>query len=275
MMTDLTQSTSWLHEQPTWLIVLGLMAGMMISARLGFALGRRWQAETGETGRGHFNAVQASLLGLLALLLGFTINMANQLHDARRQLVVEDANNLAALHLRGTYLPEPARAEFARLLRGYVGTRADPEFLKREVTRAEMAARAQSAQTLHSQMCELVRVEAQGEHPAKGIEAMVSLLSDAQGILRRRVHAFQSRVPDSIIGLLLAAAVGGAGVVGYSGGLGQHRGTVQSVLLTLFVSATCYVILDLDRPMHGLMQVDQTPILQLNEFLDREATQPK
>jgi hypothetical protein len=57
---------------------------------------------------------------------------------------------------------------------------------------------------------------------------MMTLLVEAQGIFRKRVHAFQSRVPDSIVGLLLAAAVASAGVVGYSGGLGQHRGTVQS-----------------------------------------------
>lgn len=274
-MTDLTRATSWLHEFPTWLIVAALMAAMMLTAWIGFRAGRRRHSEMGDSGRGHFNAVQASLLGLLALLLSFTLSMADRRYEARRLLVVDDANNLAALHLRGTYLPEPARAEFARLLRDYVATRADAQVLNRGVTRAEMTSLARQAERFHGQMCELIRAELQGAHPARGAETMLTLLSDARGVLTRRVHAFQSRVPDSIVGLLLAAAVATGGVVGYSGGLGQHRGTVQSALLALFVSATVYVILDLDRPLHGIMAVDQTPMLQLKESLDRETGSSK
>jgi hypothetical protein len=269
---ELIHAASWLHEMPAWLVILGLIAAMMISASIGFASGRRRHTQTGDTGRGHFNAVQASLLALLALLLSFTINMANQRYEARRQLVVEDANNLAALHLRGTYLPEPQRAEFTHLLRDYVGTRADAQALKLGVNRKELSARLTQAADLHARMCELVRAEIQREGAAKGTEAMVPLLIDAQGILRRRIYAFQSRVPDPILILLLSAAVAAAGVVGYSGGLGQHRGTVQSVFLALFVSGTLYVILDLDHPLHGIMEVDQTPMLQLKEYLDQEVS---
>ena len=280
---DLIHAASSLHELPTWLIVLGLMAAMMLAARGGFGAGRRRHAETGDTGRGHFNAVQAALLALLALLLSFTINMANQRYEARRRLLVEDANNLMALYLRGSYLSEPRRTEFNRLLRDYTGTRALAQTLKEGVNRQELTVRLTEAARLHARMFELIRTEIQGERPAKGSEMLISLLIDAQSLLWRRVEAFQSRVPDSLIVLLLSAAVAAAGVVGYSGGLGQHRGTVQSVLLTLFISGTFYVILDLDRPLEGIVAVDQTLISRLKEFLDQEVgrgplnsnTQPK
>ena len=128
---------------------------------------------------------------------------------------------------------------------------------------------------LHQQMWDLVKGEMQTEKPARGVEGLVPQLTQAQGIFRRRVHAFQSRVSDSIILLLFSAAVAAGGVVGYSGGLGQHRATMQSTLLAIFVCGTIYVILDLDHPMSGFMRVDQTPMLQIKATLDRQAEASK
>jgi hypothetical protein len=260
----------WLHELPSSLIVLVLMGAMMAVAEGGYRVGHRRHERTGETGRGHFSAVQASLLGLLALLLGFTFHMSSLRYQTRRELVVEDANAIAALDLRGRFLPEPSRQKFHQLLRQYVDVLGEATGLKQSVTNEDLAKAVAQAEALHNQMCELVRAADPGEHLAWDTERMVTLLSDTLSIQHRRIDAYENRVPDTIIGLLFGAAIAAAGAVGYSGGLGKHRGVLASVMLTIFVGGTVYVILDLDQPRRGITQIDQTPMLRLKQALDRQ-----
>jgi hypothetical protein len=269
-MSNFTVRSSWLYELPSWVVVVALVGAMAGAAEIGYRLGHRQHARMSETGRGHFGAVQASLLALLALLLGFTFSLADRRYEARRRAVMDDAITLAGLDLRSNFLPNERRKEFKKLFREYVSIHASAVGRGQAVTPEKLTLRAERAEACHRQMCDVVRAEVQGEHPAKGTEVMVSQLSDALAIHRRWVTAFENHVPESILVLLFGAAVAAAGVVGYSGGLGRHRGVIQSVLLTLFVSAIIYVIHDLDTPLSGGIQIDQGPILHLKQLLDDE-----
>lgn len=257
-------TVSPLHELPSWELTLPLIVAMLLASEMGYRIGCARHEQVRDAGRVHFNAVQASLLALLALLLGFTFNMANVRFDARRQGVLETANNFAALYLRSGDLPEPQRSDFRRFLREYLDTQADISIRQRGMSPEDLSARIARSAGLFRQMWEIVRHEAQGANPPKAIESLSTLLIDAQSLLRRRIFAYLNRVPDHILILLLAAGVGAAGVVGFSAGLGQHHGRFQTVALTVFVCGTIYVILELDRPLSGV-QVDQTPLLQLRE----------
>ena len=79
---------------PVWLIglvTLVLLLGLMV---LGAAARRRRdrRAEEGEEARTHEGYIVSGALGLLALLLGFTFALAVDRFDARRGLVLEEAN---------------------------------------------------------------------------------------------------------------------------------------------------------------------------------------
>jgi hypothetical protein len=266
-------TTSPLHELDSWELTLALMAAMMVTAEIGYRYGCAQHERVGDVGRGHFTAVQASVLALLALLLGFTFNMANVRFDMRRQGVLDAANNLAAIGLRSVELPEPQRAEFQRLLREFLAIQADAELMKRGVSPAELSARLARARILHRQMWKIITKEAQSPNPPRVIETLAGQLTEAQSLFRRRIYAYLNRVPDSILILLFSAALGAACVVGFSAGLGQNRGRVQIVALTVFVCGTIHVILQLDRPLTGV-QVDQTPLLELQSQWKQEALSP-
>ena len=261
---------TWLHQQDSWVITLALMTAMLVFAEIGYRVGKRGHSRTGDAGRGHFNAVQASMLGLLALLLGFTFNMSNLRYETRRQLVQEDANVLAAMELRSRFLPDPCSTQFRRLLRQYVAIRADVAALKLMPTDGELARRTAQGQALHRGMCELVRAEIQSGHVTKPLEDLVSLLSDAVTIHEKRINAYEGRVPDIILILLFGAAAIASAAVGYSGGLGKHRGVLAAAMLTLLVGGTVYTILDLDQPRRGLIRIEQTPMLRVQQYLNQD-----
>jgi len=65
------------------------------------------------------------MLGLLALIIGFTFAMALSRFEARREAVLNEANAIGTTALRARLLPEPHRAEALKLLREYVQLRLD------------------------------------------------------------------------------------------------------------------------------------------------------
>jgi hypothetical protein len=269
-MSEISFTTSPLHDLPSLGLTLALLVAMLLTAEVGYRVGCGRHERAGDLGRTHFNAVQASLLALLALLLGFTFSMASVRFDARRQGVIDTANNLGALRLRSGELPEPQRTEFQRILGEYLDQQADAGLIKRDVTPAELSAHAARAELLQRQTWEIVRREAQGANPPRVIETLAGQLTEMQSLLRRRIFAYLSRVPTHVLNLLFTAAIGAAGVVGFSAGLGQHRGRLQTVALAVFVCGTIHVILDLDRPLNGA-RVDQTPLLHLRAQWESEA----
>ena len=104
---------------------------------------------------------------------------------------------------------------------------------------------------------------------------MIQGLIDASSIQRERFLAFESRVPDPVIWLLLWGALVAMGAIGLAGGLGNHRGMPARIIVSALLCATIYVVLDLDKPHQGLIRISQTPILDLQRTVDRDPeTQP-
>ena len=269
-MPEVSFVTSALHQMPAWQLTSFLGASMLAAASIGYRIGKPRHERIGDGGRGHFNAIQASLLGLLALLLGFTFNMANVRFDARRQGVIDAANNFAALGLRSEELPGPACAEFKALLRESLSLQAISPAQQKAITPADLSTRAARYQELHRKMWEILRLQAGSPNPPKVTESLAGLLTEAQALLRRRVYSYLNRVPDPILYLLYLAAIGAAAVIGFSAGLVQQRGRFQICAMIVFVCGTIHVILDLDRPISGV-RVDQSPLLELQAQWEQEA----
>ena len=263
-------AVSLVHSWSSLHVLLVVFLLMLLAGELGYRASRIRQGP-GEGGRGHFVAVQAALLGLLALLLGFSLNMADQRYEARRASMMDDTITLSSLNLRSDFLPEPRRGEFKRLLRDYIDVHLEAGKPKPLETDDEFAARAERAESLHAAMCEEVRKELQLDHPAKGAAEMVAPLVDALAIHRRWVTAMETTVPQPILVLLFATAITAAGVIGFSAGLSSHRGWLQNVLFGVFVSGIIFVIHDLDTPMTGASQSGQRPLVHLKMLIEKEA----
>lgn len=267
-------ATSWLHEQASWFAALVLAIGMFLASRVGNIVGIRRESRSSDGGRGHFGGVQSALLGLLALLLGFTLSMADGRFEARRQLMLDDAVDLGSLNLRAGFLPEPRAAEFRQLLREYVDQHAYAIHSNNRRESAEFLAEVERAEDLHRRMTSIVHAELQSEHPSLAIEPMVGQLGDALAIHRRWITAMETQIPPAIFALLCGAAMAAAWIVGFSGGLAGHRAILQSVLLAVFVAAIFFVIHDLDTPQHGLAQSERGPLIHFANLLSRE-TRPQ
>jgi len=103
-----------------YLLQLGFIALMLAVAEAGFRLGRRATRRIPEKMRGQISVIEGSIIGVLALLLGFTLSMAVGRFEVRRQLVLQKANAIGTAYLRTKLLPDPEGADIASLLLRYL-----------------------------------------------------------------------------------------------------------------------------------------------------------
>jgi hypothetical protein len=257
--------TSWIYETDSLWIVAILIVVMLLVSEVGNRLGRRLHPEATDASRSHFLAVKGSLLGLLALLLAFTFNLASQRNETRQHLVVDEANLLHSLYLRSTLLPEPQQGQFEQLLRQYVDVRVSFFASGRDLSKINDA--LVQSDDLQTKMWQSVKSMSEQEPPVHGTDAMLQILSDEWTLQRDRLYAFENRVPDPVIILVLGCSIVAMGAVGVSAGLAKHNSIIARLCLALVLAGTIHIILDLDRPRRGLVKVSQEPMENLQQTL--------
>lgn len=251
-----------LYNHAAGLVTAVLALGMLMALELGYRLGRRQALNTREALRTHINSVQASLLGLLALIIGFTFAVALQHYDERSAAVVTEANALGTTWLRTSLLVEPERGELRTLLRRYVDMRVGEGHEALSASAQRSAALAAASQ-LHNQLWQAAtRVVAKDNNPVTS-GLFVAALNDSIDAFGTRNAHLSRHVPEVVLWILFATFGVTAGVLGYSAGIAAHRPPLASMLLVALIVLVTYLIIDLDRPRRGLIQVSQTPMLEL------------
>ena len=81
----------------------------------------------------------------------------------------------------------------------------------------------------------------------------------------RAVAITYARVPDTVLLLLFLGEILTMGVVGYSAGLQGSRGLLTAIVLVIVLGAVLTLLVDLDRPREGFLQVNQQPLVDLLE----------
>src|SRR5512142_402713 len=101
------------------LFAIGLFVGMIGLLELGRRLGRRRQAKDEERARAGLGAVEGAVFALLGLLIAFTFSGAASRFDARRELIVREANAIGTAWLRLSLLPAHAQPGLRDMFRRY------------------------------------------------------------------------------------------------------------------------------------------------------------
>jgi hypothetical protein len=100
-----------------FLICLVLMGVLVAASEIGFWIKKgRVKAGSDSIEKADIALILGAVLTLLALLLGFTYAMSAGRFEARRQLVVEEANAIGTTYLRARTLPEPRSSQIQELL---------------------------------------------------------------------------------------------------------------------------------------------------------------
>lgn len=248
--------TEFLYDIDSGLIALALFVSMALAIEAGYRIGRARSAVAAPAAREHINGIQQAILGVLALMLGFTFSLALQRFDTRSQAVVDEANAIGTAWLRTAALPDPLAERARTAMRAYADVRLDSAhhtMVERGV-RAEIDARAQSRQAELWQVAVEALKADRASQPASLYAQAVNELIDSYG---RRAAGLDRHVPEVVLLLLYATFVLAGAVVGYAAGVGSHRPSAASYLMVALIVVLVFIILDLDRPRRGLIRVSQ------------------
>jgi hypothetical protein len=249
-----------LEDVPVLMIFAIFAAISFVAYEIGFQVGHWYQRRTPGVQEGPTGVLVGSLLALLAFLLAITMGMASDRFDTRRGLVLEEANSMGTTFLRAGYLPEPTSSEIQNLLREYVPLRVAPS------DQATLVANIQRSEELLQQMWSVAEAEAevtqQGDLMALFLESLNETIDLNESRIASGIYA---RVPPSILWLLVIGSVLTLAMVGYSAGLTKRRDLLSAIVLIVALGAVLTLVVDLDKPREGFVQVSQQPIIDLQE----------
>jgi hypothetical protein len=234
---------------------------LVLAGACGRWLGSRKSVKESPDALGHIGVVQGALLGLLGLLLGFTLSMAISRFDARKEKVIQEANTIGTAYLRAQILPEPLRPRAQQHFREYLATRvlssqaalADP---------SQASLEAQARKLFDLLWGQAMSVVEQDIHP-DAVALYVESLNEMNDTRARRNAALASHVPESVLILILAIAALSVAFVGYGFGNSLQKGGLTVNALCLALTLVIVLIIDLDRPRRGLVQVSQQALVEL------------
>ena len=222
-------------------------------------IGHRLGVRAAPRGAAGVATLEGAILGLLALMIGFTFSMALSRFEARRDGAVVEAAAIGTTALRARLLPAPHDRESIRLLRQYVQVRLDllpgtPG--QAEVNRA--IALSNRLQEALWQQAKAVVAKDNGMVPTGlFIQSLNEMIDDQE----KRLSAMANRLPIVVIAALYAISIVGVGFAGYGSGVESKRTRMPVYITGILVAAMVLLIQDLDRPGSGFIRVSQQPIV--------------
>lgn len=230
-----------------------LFVGMVLLLELGRRLGRCRRSRDEEGARAGLGAVEGAVFALMGLLVAFTFSGAAARFDARRQLIVEEANAIGTAWLRLDLLPPAAQPELRDLFRRCLDTRLAAY---RQLPDLE-AARAELNRANELQIEIWSRAVAACQQSPNPIQAqMIPALNQMFDIAASRTAASQIHPPTVIFIMLGLLALMSSLLAGYAMAGGQSRSWIHVIGFALILAGTVYVILDLEFPRLGIIRVD-------------------
>lgn len=250
------------------LIAVTLFVFILLANEAGYRIAWRFPDQPDEAIKSQTNSVQTGMLGLLALLLGFSFTMALQRFDGRSASVIEESNAIGTAYLRAGLLSEPYATEMDSLLAKYMDLRiqgggidmADPSVREAVIEKTV---------ELQGQLWRIAIDAADADPRPITSGYFIQSLNEVFDAFGRRQAALEKHVPELVLFLLFAIFVISGYILGYASGLHRRRAWMAMISMTALIVLVIFIVIDLDRPRRGLIQIDQSSMAGLKRQIEK------
>jgi hypothetical protein len=243
------------------MITLVLMALLLACIEMGRRIRLRHKDEEASGG---LSVIDGAVFGLLGLLLAFAFSGADSRFEARRQLIVQETNEIGTAWLRVNLLPASAQPQLRADYRQYVDDRIA---FYRDLNDNPQQARADFANSNALQTkiwSESIAAARQDPNPAV-LSLVLSSLNDMIDITTTRAVALETHPPLAIYILLFVLALASSLIAGFSMGDRRKRPWLHTIVYAVALTVTIYTILDLEFPRAGIVRVDRYDQALINQ----------
>jgi hypothetical protein len=253
-----------LYELDMRVLYPAVIVLMATAAELGHFIG--WRTRRRDPEHSDLGTLTGAALGLLALLLAFGFSIALSRYEARRAMVLEEANAIGSTANFALMLPSQAQQPVLGLLREYtlvrvgLGIPFDPEKFQQDIARSvDLQAR------LWRQAVAVTAADPQSLPAYR----FVGSLNEMNNVHERRLTALRFHIPAAVVFTLASVALVAMGFAGYNAGVTGTRRYYPSLIMAVTVGVLIVLVMDLDRPSRGLIQVPVQPLIDAANGIPR------
>ena len=241
---------------------------MLLLGEFGRRIGERRFERDPEGARAGTGVVDGAVFGLLGLLVAFTFSGAATRFDHRRDLIIEEANDIGTAWLRLDLLPALHQPELRKLFRSYLDARLEVYQRLPDLAAANLAlARSVGIQ---GEIWTRAVAACQTPEGRNAIVVLLPALNQMFDIANTRHMTTRVHPPAVIFALLMVMGLICSLLAGYAMAGGKQRSWTHAVGFAAVIALTVYVILDLEYPRRGLIRVDamDQTLIELRQSMD-------
>ncbi|MEH6583836.1 MAG: hypothetical protein V7754_18020 [Halioglobus sp.] len=253
-----------IDTMPLWGVLASTIIIVWGSTELGYRSGLNRRNAVGFDNEAQVNAMTGAHLGLLAFILAFSFNMAAGHFDARKQVIIDEANAIGTAYLRTRLVEGPSAEQLRTLLRKYTDLRSSA------MTEATVDVVIRESEATLDQMWQLATEYSKGDRVTVMHSLVIPSINAIYDIHQQRLYAgVRNRIPASIWLSLYVVLILSMVGMGFNSGIKGSRSPMPSAALALSFSMVLFLIADLDRPKAGLLTADQSFLQDLSEQLQQ------
>jgi hypothetical protein len=243
---------------PLVVLVLALLA-QWLAAQIGNFF-REKMGILEEAQQSDFSIVEAAILTLLALIIGFSFSMAVSRYDQRKNYEEAEANAIGTEYVRAGLLPSSDSTRVRESLKAYLEQRI---LFYQTRDAAQLAEIDATTARLQSDLWSTVEASA-AAHPTPVVALAVGGMNDVLNSQGYTQAAWWNRIPVAAWFFMTAIAIFCNLLIGY----GAHRKNwILLCILPLAISTSFFLIADIDSPRSGLIRVVPQNLSALSQSL--------
>jgi hypothetical protein len=186
--------------------------------------------------------------------LAFTFGMSNSRYDDRKNNLIDEANCIGTAILRADIYPDSVKMEFKNDFKLYLDSRRDFYTLGDDEPKIN-ASLKQSAK-MSEKLWERATFYAKNKDYFIQSTMMLPALNAMFDSASKSNIVFNSKVPETIVYLLLIFSVVISLYIGYKSGLEKKIERNFILGFCLLICVVIFITLDLDRSRRGLIKID-------------------
>ncbi len=252
-----------LISHPIVFLIVSFTA-MTFASWIGFAVLRR-KMPLDDNVRDDFGVVQSATLTLLALVIGFSLSMAVNRYDQRKNYEEEEANAIGTEYLRADLLPIADAATVRKLLPKYLEQRIR---FYQERDPPQLAVIDAATTRLENDLWTGVRTSAAAQ-PTPVVALAVAGMNDVINTQGYTQAAWRNRIPEAAWSLMILLGVFCNLLVGY----GSRSPTLKMRFLFILpatISVSFMLVADIDSPRNGTIRVAPKNLMSVTRSMDNQ-----
>ena len=249
-------------DHPLWVLLITFVA-LAAAVSLGAAL-RRIEFKRNPRSTTDASIVQNATLTLLALMIGFTFSMSINRYDQRKLYEEAEANAIGTEYLRADLLPTAAATEAKLQLKKYLQYRiAEYQALNPTEIQKLGVEVVRQQNLLWTTILPVVKAQQTPINAlvATGMNDVINSASDTEA-------AWLNRIPPAAWTLLFIIAIFASIAVGFSATTFRAN-RILFLSIPFVVSASFFLIADIDGPRHGIIKVLPVNLISLDLQLNK------